>query len=87
MTKADKQHLARVASLGCIVCGQPAIIHHITGNKSLSQKNPHSETIPLCPKHHKDHGHGISLHDGVKTWEAKYGTQRELLEQVREMLR
>jgi len=59
MKKADKEHLARVASLGCIVCRAPAIVHHITGGKSQSRKAPHSETIPLCPRHHAQHGIGV----------------------------
>ena len=28
-TSAERLHLARVASLGCIICGYPAEVHHI----------------------------------------------------------
>ena len=27
--KGDKEHMARIAELGCIICGMPAEVHHI----------------------------------------------------------
>jgi hypothetical protein len=27
--KLEKEHLSKVASLGCLICQQPAICHHI----------------------------------------------------------
>ncbi len=82
MKKADKEHLARVASLGCIVCRRPATIHHIRAGQGMSQRSGAHETIPLCPDHHQHGGHAVAIHAGQKTWEAKYGTERKLLAQV-----
>lgn len=95
MKRADKQYLASVASLGCIVClneghGQiPAeyvAIHHIRNGQGMSQRAGHHETLPLCANHHQHGGYGVAIHAGQKTWEGRYGTERELLEQVRGML-
>ncbi|WP_420285060.1 Ref family recombination enhancement nuclease [Serratia liquefaciens] len=88
-TKAEKVHLNRVASLGCIVCKNlgyedtPAQIHHIRTGKGRAQRASHYETLPLCPMHHQHGGHGVALHAGQKTWEQNYGTELELLAQVR----
>ncbi|AYN29986.1 DUF968 domain-containing protein [Buttiauxella sp. 3AFRM03] len=91
-TKAEQQHLERVAALGCIVCSNlgypdsPAIIHHIRTGQGKGQRASHFETLPLCPIHHQFHGIGMSYHDCPKTWEAKFGTELELLERVRKEL-
>lgn len=92
MTKAEKLHLSRVAALGCIVCrneyGQhtPAAIHHIRAGQGMSQRAGHFEVIPLCSLHHQNGGHGVAIHAGQRTWESLYGTERELLIQVRSLL-
>ncbi len=92
MRREEKNHLARVAALGCIVCRNeghcfsPASIHHLTG-QGMGRHASHFETIPLCLPHHQNGPRGAALHKGVKTWEARYGTQREPLEKVRELLK
>lgn len=91
-TKAERQHLERVAALGCIVCRReglgesPAIIHHIRTGQGTGQRADHFHTIPLCPAHHQFHGVGISYHDCPKTWESKFGTEADLLAQVKREL-
>lgn len=91
-TKAEKMHLYRVAALGCIVCRNaelgetPAEIHHIRAGQGMSQRASNYETIPLCPFHHRQGGHGAAVHAGRQAWEANYGTELELLAQVRELL-
>ena len=95
MKKADKEYQGRVAALGCIVClneGHGATpsdytaIHHIRKGQGMGQRAPHTETLPLCVKHHQTGGYGIALHAGQKEWERRYGTELYLLEQVRELL-
>lgn len=86
MKKADKEYLARVAALGCLICRRPAMIHHIRTGQGMSQRADHRHVIPLCGDHHQHGGHGVAIHAGQKTWEAKYGTELELLEQVRREL-
>ena len=90
-TKAERDHMGAVAALGCVVCRNlgfgetPAEVHHI-GNGTLGKKAINFETIPLCDVHHRNGGHGVAVHAGRKTFEARYGTERELLEQTRREL-
>jgi hypothetical protein len=92
MNAADKSHLDRVANLGCIVClnlgfiDSPAEIHHPRTGQGMSQRARHQDAIPLCPRHHRTGGFGVAIHAGQKTWEAKYGTELELLAQVKKLL-
>ena len=89
--KAEREHMGAVAALGCVVCRNlgfgetPAEVHHI-GNGTLGKKASNFETIPLCEVHHRNGGHGVAVHAGRKTFEARYGTERELLEQTRREL-
>jgi hypothetical protein len=87
------KYLDKVASLGCIVClneglGQtPAAIHHIRTGYGVSQRAPDSETIPLCPTHHQDPANGeLAYHATPQQFQDRYGTELELLEQVKEIL-
>ena len=81
-TKKEKKHLALVSSLGCLICQQPAICHHIRnrgdgkGNIGFGQRATHYETIPLCPSHHVG---AFSIHKTKRQFEAMYGTEQELL--------
>jgi hypothetical protein len=36
--------------------------------------------------HHQNGGYGIALHAGQKTFEAKYGTESQLLQQTLDLL-
>jgi len=91
-TKAESEHMGRVAALGCIVCRNlgygysPAVVHHIRNGYGVGQRAPHFETIGLCYPHHDGGKFGTAFHSGPKTWEAKFGTERELLEQVKGLL-
>lgn len=86
-TRAERQHMSRVAELGCIVCanigfpGSPAEFHHIN-NGTMGKRASNREGIPLCPSHHRTGGYGVAVHAGRKEWESRYGTERELLDQV-----
>lgn len=57
MTKAEKEHYAKLARLGCVLCAHisgewetPSEIHHI---RKVGQKRSNAEVIPLCPSHHR----------------------------------
>jgi hypothetical protein len=81
-TVAEATWMSRAQRIGCLACRQDghyseAEIHHIvSGNKRMG----HFYTLPLCPSHHR-HGteHEPSVHPWKKRFEAKYGTQLELL--------
>ena len=92
MKKSDSDHLERVASIGCIACRKigyedtPAEIHHIRDGKGKGQRANHREAIPLCPHHHRNGGFGEAFHGGKNTWQERFGTERELLAEVNEIL-
>jgi len=94
-TAAEKRHMSRVAAIGCIAClnkgyGQTRPedtgIHHIRTGYGASQRAPHTEVIGLCALHHQYGGLGVAFHAGQESWEANFGNELELLEQVRMML-
>lgn len=86
--KAEKEWLLRVVESGCIVCRNyngsktPAEAHHIAGR---SAPNGHWLLLPLCPGHHragKGEGLFISRHPFKARFEAEYGTEQELFNQL-----
>jgi len=88
-TRAEQDFMARVASIGCIAClfdGRimPEVsIHHIDGR---TMPGAHFNVLPLCAGHHQD-GAGIpglvAVHPWKARFEARYGTQAELLQVVK----
>lgn len=52
-TKAEREHMARVASLPCACCGQYGTqVHHIRDGQGMSQRASNFLTTPLCPECH-----------------------------------
>ena len=84
-TKAEREHMDRVARLGCLICGATAEVHHVTTGVGMGQRASHYDTIPLCPRHHKATvgGLGEAIHAGKRTWEQRHGAELELLERTR----
>jgi len=89
--KSDRDYLGRVASLGCIVCSNlgwydtPSEIHHI-GNGAMGKRASNREVIPLCFEHHRGGNIGAAVHAGRESFENNFGTEQELLEQVKCLL-
>ena len=91
MTKAERQHLSRLAELGCMLCRRlgyrdtPAEIHHLRTGQGLGQRASHYEAVPLCWRHHRG---GEGLHGmGRSCFERYYGvTETELLAEARRLL-
>jgi len=92
-TAAEKHLHDRLASeVGCIACRADGIrnlhvsIHHINGR---TKPGAHSEVLPLCAGHHQD-GTGapglIAVHPWKRRFEARYGSQAQLLEDCLEIL-
>jgi len=87
-TLAEKWWVARVVSLGCVVCRNlghgetPAHYHHIRTGQGAGQRSGNGLGIPLCPAHHQHGGHGVAYHAGPKTFERIYGSELELLNQT-----
>jgi hypothetical protein len=90
-TKAQVARFEALKALGCICCKKLGIqrdpeIHHIVeGMRRLG----HDFTLPLCVMHHRMTGglFGPSIADGSKLFNARWGTQRELLAEVNELLK
>lgn len=93
-TKAEREHLSRVAELGCIACwldgfhGVQAEIHHPRAGAGMGQRAPHTDAIPLCPSHHRGIQHPAipSIHLSKMAFIERYGKERDLLDTVRELL-
>lgn len=83
--KTDYDYLSRLAELGCLICSSPANIHHLRTGKGMAQRSDDYHAIPLCHFHHQGNQGIHTL--GTKAWQAKYGTELELLEKVRKMLK
>ena len=48
-TKAEHQHMDRVASLPCACCGAEGVqVHHIREGQGMSQRASNYLVIPLC---------------------------------------
>lgn len=55
----------------------------------MGQRPDHSKAIPLCFAHYSAQSplpFGHAIHKGQKTFEARYGTEVELLARTRELL-
>lgn len=88
-TAAEKQHMGRVAELGCCLCrrygwhGTPAEVHHVRTGTGAGRRASHFDVIPLCPSHHRQGADGLHVM-GRKAWERAHGvTELELLAGVR----
>ena len=76
-TKGEREHMSKVASLGCLVCQRPANVHHIRPiGLGIGMRSGHYQTIPLCYDHHQGQ---FSIHNCKEQFEAMYGTEEELL--------
>ena len=85
-TIAEKKWMQQVAEYGCIACQidgvvKPAEIHHIRKHTGMGLRPSHFNILPLCPAHHRTGK--ISVHLGKKAFEEKYGTQQQLIKQVK----
>lgn len=78
--------------IGCIVCRKVHDVwtepemHHIRDGQGMGQRADDEEAIPLCHPHHRTGGYGVAYHAGRRAWEREYGTERELLAEVDEIV-
>jgi len=90
--KKEKEHYAKLARLGCILCRQngikeiedsPTEIHHLRIGGGLRKNAP---AIPLCAYHHRLGNTSVHLL-GNKGFTKYWGiSQEELLEKVEKLL-
>ena len=90
-TVAEKQHMNRVAELGCAVCrrmgyeGTPAELHHPRRLAGGWGRSGNMTVIPLCPEHHRGKTglHGLGTKGFPKHWGFD---EDDLLQDVRDLL-
>lgn len=92
-TADEARFMDAMASLGCLACAKDGItnpwvsLHHIDGR---TKEGAHYKVLGLCAEHHQqddtDPMGRISVHGSKKQFEARYGTQYELLAEAREKL-
>lgn len=78
-SKAEKEHMKKVASTGCIICREwhdartPGEVHHIADGS-----NPRSDFMVacLCPEHHRGQSYGLHGR-GVKHFCRQYRLPNE----------
>lgn len=97
-TKSEKAHMAKVAALGCIACrlngiyDTPATLHHIRHGQGIAQRASNFQVIPLCSIHHQtgdgkaSSGFEYGLHHSPKEFEAKFGSEEDLLRLVLKLI-
>ena len=86
------KHYNKIFNLGCCVCRNEFGLHsepelHHIGNGTMGKRASNLEVIPLCFLHHRGGGIGVAIHAGRKSFEANFGTERELLAQTLELLK
>lgn len=92
MTRRERAiRFQRLRELGCVVCWREfgvytePEIHHLKGHpwSGMGKRADDSHSIPLCAVHHR-HGSGshIGYHQSPAQFEARYGSQGDLLEVV-----
>lgn len=71
--KAGRAHMADVSTVGCLICGAPAEVHH------LPYPRCDFRTVPLCPPHHKTEYGPQAYHYSRRNFNARHGSDEELL--------
>ena len=100
MTKADRARLDMLHRMPCIACGYAiSTAHHIVDKGYRKHSGGHQATIPLCRWCHLGEPRwaavtigemsrtvGPSLAFNKRAFVQRYGTERELLAKVNEMI-
>ena len=88
-TKAEREHMNRVAELGCVACARryfiysPAEIHHVRHHG----KRCHFRVLPLCFNHHSAQSPiSTAVHKNLAQFEKEFGTEKELLKVIEQEL-
>lgn len=93
MTNAQRKFQQAVRELGCIVCRlfdsaqhAPCDIHHmLNGGRRIDEDH----VLGLCYGHHRAGYNGVrivSRHPYKRAFEARYGTEAELLDKTRALV-
>lgn len=93
VTATEKATWTRLAALGCIACmkdgrfNDHVSIHHVDGR---TMPGCHGKVLPLCAPHHQrddtDPLRRVAVHPDKSRFEARYGTQAELMAECAALL-
>jgi len=93
VTASEKEFWDRLAALGCAACMREGVfepdvsIHHVDGR---TKPGCHMLVLPLCASHHQDgtgkNPHYIAVHPWKARFEARFGTQVEMIMRCAELL-
>ena len=93
-TPEEKAYHDWQRSQPCIVCQlfgeqqlSPTTVHHWIMGRGSNRRTPHLETLPICDGHHQGtfDKSKISVHREPVAFKKKYGTDKQLSEDYREM--
>ena len=83
-TKAEREHMSKVASLGCLVCQMPTQLHHIRPiGLGIGMRSSHYQVVPLCREHHTGQ---FSIHNCKQQFEDMYGKETFILQEVKKLV-
>ena len=91
MSKAEREHLDRVASLGCYLCRHlgygptPAQVHHLREGQGMAQRASNWLTVPLCDKHHSN-ASPDGIHGQRRAWKLAQKDEIDALADTIELL-
>ena len=52
----------------------------------MGKRASNYDVIPLCHRHHRTGGYGVAVHEGRRIWEANFGSEQKLLNEIMEWL-
>jgi len=84
-TKAEKKWMDWIIQHGCVICRNPAEVHHVLRG---GLRTGHLDSLPLCPEHHRlgaNDDQVVSRHPWKREFEKRYGTEQELLTHLRSL--
>jgi len=82
-TRAEREHMSEVASLGCLLCGSEASLHHPRFDCGMGQRESHWLVIPLCWECHQGPS---GIHGDKSIMRASKLSELGMLEEVNKRL-
>lgn len=82
--QAALAYLSAVKQLPCVVCGSPGPndAHHCQSGRFSKARSSDFDTIPLCPRHHRqEYGPG-AYHYSKRAWEDTHGPDTDYIGQT-----
>lgn len=89
MKRTKKTYMDTVASLGCLICGEPAELHHPRAALDIAGVGKKANdwlVLPLCPRHHNSGAYGEGIHASYEAFRRNHGSESELLARVIEQI-